>query len=285
MTPDSVQRRFIYFIEERENVRVLRHEMGESAPFTQDKILQEFRFCNINREHDAVTLWIADHVRNNVEFDSPLHLICAMMACRIFNKPETLKMMDFSRFDIPSWFREAYQLQEEGHKILRGAYMMPAHGKNAKGLGVVDYYQRITMELSTYPELQEASTLAEVAECMTNVRGLGLFLANQVITDLRYTPQFKDASDWSTFILCGPGTRRGINRYDGFDKDKPRKPEQFSQRLLEIRASITEDISLVLEEYFMDPNNVSNSFCEFDKYERALEALSLYKQPRLRLWK
>lgn len=285
MMTSIVQDRFLYFIEERENVRMRRHELSDSPPFTADQILQDFRFCNINREHDAVTIWISDHVRNNIEFDSKLHLICAMMACRIFNRPETLSPMDFSRFDVPGWFTEARQLQDEGSKILRGAYMMPAHGKSAKGQGVVDYYQRVTMELSTRSELQEASTLQDVADAMTTVRGLGSFLANQVITDLRYTPQFKDADDWSTFILCGPGTRRGINRYDGFDKDKPRKQEQFTDRLLQVRGDLVGQTSLVIEDYFSDPNNVSNSFCEFDKYERALEAISLYKQPKLRLWK
>lgn len=285
MITEDVQKRFLYFVEERENIRLSREVFDYSPPFTEDKVLQEFRFCNINREHDAVTRWVAKNVRSKLSGGNVMYLICAMLTCRIFNEPETLKLMDFSVFDIEAWFIVAKRKQKEGERVLRGAYMMPAHGINGKGVGVVDYYERVTLELSTRDALYEAKTLRAVAEEMDNVRGLGVFLANQVISDLRYTDNFKYSSDWETFILCGPGTRRGINRFDGVSTEKIKSQDFYVQRILQIKEMIMPQVSRLLQDYYRDINNLSNSFCEFDKYERALDAVSQYKQPRLRKWK
>ena len=46
--------RLVYYINERESIRKLR-EAGYPKPWTQDKILQTYRFCNVNREDDTVT--------------------------------------------------------------------------------------------------------------------------------------------------------------------------------------------------------------------------------------
>ena len=281
----NVQERFLCFVEERENIRLVREAFGGEPPFTEDKVLQEFKFCNINREHDTVTKWIDSNVRSKLSGGNVMHLICAILTCRVFNEPNTLELMDFNTFDIERWFITARHRQKEGDKILRKAYMTPAHSSSAKGIGVVEYYKRVTLELSTRDALYEARTLHTVAKEMSAIRGLGAFLTNQVIADLRYTDNFKHCSDWGTFILCGPGTQRGINRYDGVGARKTKPQEFYTKRIHQLREDILPLVSELLQEYYQDVNNLSNSFCEFDKYEHALDTISQYKQPRLRKWK
>ena len=54
--------RFVAVMRERENIR-LRREQGLSRPWTSDPFLQHYRFCNIRREDDRTTRWIAEHWR------------------------------------------------------------------------------------------------------------------------------------------------------------------------------------------------------------------------------
>ena len=55
LTPNQEQ--FIYWIKERESIR-LKKDAGLPSPWTDNKVMQETYFCNINRENDNVTKWI-----------------------------------------------------------------------------------------------------------------------------------------------------------------------------------------------------------------------------------
>ena len=50
----SVKERFYYFIKEREQIRLAR-QVGLPAPWTDDEILTNYRFCNIRRMDDIVS--------------------------------------------------------------------------------------------------------------------------------------------------------------------------------------------------------------------------------------
>jgi len=53
----DMMNKFLGFVCERELVR-LRKEDGRPKPWTDDKVLQTYRFCNINRNDDTVSRWI-----------------------------------------------------------------------------------------------------------------------------------------------------------------------------------------------------------------------------------
>src|SRR5215470_1488370 len=78
--------RFIAFIEERENVRV-RRKAKMPWPWSQDTILQTYRFCNIHREDDAVSQHYQKSVRDRYK-DDPI-VLPATVAYRWFNRITT----------------------------------------------------------------------------------------------------------------------------------------------------------------------------------------------------
>src|SRR5438105_15316412 len=84
--------RLLYWITEREAVR-RRREAGEPAPWTDDPILREWSFCNVRREDDRVTRWIASHWRAPHEDDRDLWF--AMVVARFVNWPPTLAEIGF----------------------------------------------------------------------------------------------------------------------------------------------------------------------------------------------
>jgi hypothetical protein len=226
--------------------------------------LSRFSFCNINREHDAVTKFINQHFRPSVEGRLKDAAI-SMAFCRIFNEPETLKLA------CPLGDLEVAQAaiaakQKTGVKVFRGAYIMPAH--EGKGNGAVDYWFRALRDVQKL-DFTGVTELGKVAEIMMTVKGFGEFVANQVCADLRYVNGLS-FTDWGDFILCGPGTRRGLNRL----RERPTRDHLNSSTAVEeIKAlrGVLEKTNPRESAYFKDPNNVANSLCEYDKYARSFE--------------
>lgn len=275
MTP--VQELFISFIKERENARIAK-EHGV-FPHTDDPVIRKFSFCNVNREHDRVTRWIKDNMRESTwALASPDNMVTAMSLGRVFNHPPVLaQLYPFKSFP---WLRkECIRIKSEG-KIFRGAYKMPAHGSSGAGGSSADYFLN-AIEAVSKMDFSEVTHLEDVATMIQKAKGFGPFLSNQIITDLRYTPFWKDAPDWQTFVLCGPGTKRGLCRFFGVElKTRPNSKRQKSAPLSQNNAvRMLRDAQTILTpvlekrfiDIFRDPNNFSNCFCEFSKYARTLE--------------
>ena len=93
--------RLMYWIEEREAIRV-RRAAGEPGPWTTDRILQDWSFCNCRREHDRVTRWITVQWRQPHADDPDLWF--AMTVARFVNWPDTLEALGYP---VP-WDREHF---------------------------------------------------------------------------------------------------------------------------------------------------------------------------------
>lgn len=267
--------RLLYFIRAREQARETKELVGGPGPHSSDPILAVGRFCNINREHDVVTKWVKANVRDVYAPYGKNFLVPQVLAARIFNEPDTLREI-LPALDPAFVLSQLSNMRAQGRKIMRGAYMMPVHGNNGKGKDVAEYYMAAVAEARSVP-WSLCESLEGVAERLVQLMGIGDFLANQVCADLRYTPGWGQAKDWGTFVLCGPGSRRGIDRYDagrGAPPDEKaigNKPQRhYRERLLLIREELVGQVSPTVARYFADPNNLSNTFCEFDKFERAL---------------
>lgn len=280
MTPKE---RFIKFLHDREETRIHKELIGGPGPHSTDPILAKHRFCNINREHDTVTRYVHEHFRVPYHARGRTFMVRQMLFCRIFNEPATLAVV-CPLEDL----REAAELlkahRAAGNKLMRGAYMMPPHGKHSIGQDLVDHQlEVIDKATGAGMDYTYKTRLSEVAEMLMSVCGIGPFVANQVCTDLRYIPVWGCSYlDWRDFVLCGPGTRRGMNRYFGRRLDHPGSDKKFTEELLVIREEVLPEVNTDIKHYYRDPNNISNSFCEFDKYERASDQARDGKEITLR---
>lgn len=266
--------RLLYFIRMREEARLRKELVGGPPPYSTDPIIGAYRFCNINREHDAVTKWVKVNVRDKYQDQGMKFLVPQILTARIFNEPKTLEQI-LPVLDVNKALCKLRALRAEGHKIMRGAYMMPVHGNNGLGKQVEEYYMAAVGQAQKVNWVQ-CFTLEGVAERLTQLMGIGDFLANQVCTDLRYTTYWKGAPDWQNFVLCGPGSRRGIDRYEVTGKVEDEKSlgvkqqTHYRPRILAVREELWGSLSPTVEKAFIDINNLSNTFCEFDKFERTL---------------
>src|SRR5262249_18734911 len=91
MTIDAT--RLLCWIQEREAIRLRRAVGQPRAEWTADPILREWSFCNVRREHDRITRWIALNWREPHADDQDLFF--AMAVARFINWPDSLAAVGY----------------------------------------------------------------------------------------------------------------------------------------------------------------------------------------------
>jgi hypothetical protein len=271
MTPQEAVR---HWVREREAVRV-RRAAGDATTWTDDPIIGKYRFCNVRREDDAVTVWIRQHIRE--PFADHPHLWFMLGVARWINWPDTLRELIETERAWPSdpdfnlhRVRDVLNLRAgRGEKVFTGAYTINAP---PKGELKTDYVALQVLgepwsrreRIQRLVEQPGASLRATHAELMS-YKAWGPFMAYQVVVDLRFTRYLRSAEDVSTWAAAGPGTIRGLNRLAGRPVDKAL--EQW-KALHEVRALF--EVLPAETGVAMDFSDIPNVLCETDKYLRVL---------------
>lgn len=254
----------VRWIAEREEVRKLK-EAGIPAPWSVDPIFQTTRFCNVHREDDKVTKWLRTNWYSGHE-DHPNLAFSACLA-RIVNWPDTLKALGFPlQWSSPSFTAKMDELSQGGScKIWGGAYMVTG-GYSAGGETKQVIMSRVLDEAYTATRVwgdDGQRTLKECFDYVSTAKGLGTFLAAQVIADLKYTPLLDKAPDWWTFCAPGPGSTMGLNFLHGRPPTKGISNVQFSEEVNDLREWLKTNYGVVLTAH-----DTQSCLCEFSKYVR-----------------
>lgn len=248
------------WVHERENVR-RKKEDNQSKPWTDDLIIQNYRFCNVKREDDTVTRWIF----NNWLYPNKNHPNIAFAICmaRHFNWPETLEEIGFPYEWDPERVRDILNRRKESKKkIYTNAYTISTGGESCVKL---DYsIDRVLSPLWESLRLpHEGETLESYWSYLQSKTGFASFMAGQVVADLKFIDPLIDAPDWNNWAPLGPGSIRGLNRFFGRKLTKTLRQSQGIDELQTIKKLIKEKLNLDLALH-----NVQNCMCEFDKYIR-----------------
>lgn len=258
------------FINMRERVRI-GHDAGNPQPWTEDEILQKYRFCNVRREDDHVTQWLKEHWRD--PYAKHVNLTLAMVLARLINWPPMLLAIKF-----PAWWDSDYKAEtlkkfakwkRMGWKSWSSAYVVTTCGKKMdKAKYVLDHVCADVVANDIHPE--KGDTLESFWTRLRQVDGLGAgFLAAQVVADLKNTkgnPLYA-ADDWYTWATPGPGSRRGVNRFYGWSTGNKLKDVVWLERLKKIKR-VTKPLLPKHLRVRMCMQDWQNCMCEFDKYER-----------------
>jgi P4 family phage/plasmid primase-like protien len=261
---EAAVERLFAFACERHRI-YLKRQAGEPKPWTNDPILQTYRFCNIYRELDAVTSWIREYWREPHADDPDLWF--AMTIARLTNKVATFERLGYS---VP-WDRERFlEVMATTETTPYGAaYMIPAGAPSVPK--PVHQADQIFDPLWAGRERLRPRTgdmLESFYARLLPQPGLGSFIRGQIIADAKYIEPLRSASDWYTFAVPGPGSKRGLNRVLGRSVSAPWQEADWRrelgklQRLLEPRWP----------EAGMEPphaQDLQNALCEWDKHERA----------------
>lgn len=258
--------RCLYFIKERESVR-LKKEAGEPKPWTDDTIIQSYRFCNIRRMDDKVSKWLYENWYKP-NYNHRLMLVNVALA-RFFNLPSTLEFMKFQKSWNPVALADklrVYKCSEIPNRTLfNGAYMVRGNDGQDKIASVLNYYVAPLVDLA---KQVNTDSMEETHRLLCTSYGLGSFMAGQIVADLRWAMngKWRDRDSWAPI---GPGSHRGMNRLLGLDIKSSMNQQQFNTHLARFIDEWGAKLPVSITNR-MEAIDYQNCLCEFDKMERTL---------------
>lgn len=269
---------FFAYARKREQIRRMRLS-GAEAPWTYDPVLSTYRFCNVFREHDKVTTWFRQNLRDEQRDEH--FVLMSTIAFRWFNLIHTgeslLPLLKAYRWNNQDAKELIFRRAPSGPWIT-GAYMIksPAGMNKVEGLchcigNFAPAWEEIAAAAVRAPGL---ATLEWMWNELRQFPYMGDFMAYEVVTDLRHTSLLEHAPDINTWANPGPGAARGLCRLNGWELTALNRNREKD------RALMIAQMQKLLEHSRTESNwpaawgkwemrEVEHTLCEFDKYERA----------------
>lgn len=267
---ESELQTLFYWMEERHQI-YLRKQEGLPVPWTEDPILQSYRFCNVFRELDKVTIWFRENIRE--KYPNHEYLWFPFCLGRRINLIDTMEHLGTLMID---WDAEDAQeildyRKDFGDKIYNGAYMLTTGGRSVPKnedlcWNIIQPLWEKREEITDALEMDVVSLEDAFNLFATGHVGFSDFLAYEIVTDLRHTRYLKDAPDIYTWANAGPGAMRGLNRLFGRKVSKKIKACQANQEM----QYLLQEAELYLPDWFpkLEMRDIEHSLCEVDKYLR-----------------
>jgi len=283
---------FCYWQTERESIRVRKEEYKLPAPWTDDPILQEFKFCQVFREDDRTTRWFRNHIREPL--GNSADVILATIIFRWFNFIPTGRTL-LENDLLVNWDGDkAIELIKAQPQWITGSYIIKTPNGMDKVTGVVDCINNIWEEKTwlikklEFDKSEGESSLEKAWLMLREYPYMGPFMAYEVITDLRHTYILDEADDIMTWANAGPGAMRGLNRLTGRPLDYCRRSHDWNTEMQDLYAIVIRKLPphiAMRNDRLYELRDIEGGLCEFDKYSRILKGegrtRSIYKQNSL----
>ena len=281
--------RYFYWLHERETIRIRKEERGDSPPWTDDPILQEFKFCQVFREDDRTTRWFRTHMRDPLATHRDVFM--ATIIFRWFNLIETGRTLLEHNLHREWNRKKAIEEITKQPKWITGSYIIKTPNRMDKVTGVAECISHIWKDRNYLLDMLEKElekdtlTLQKMWKWLRDYPYMGPFMAYEVVTDLRWTYLLSDAQDINKWANAGPGAMRGLNRLTG-------RPLKFTSTLHPWQKEMVELLYIAadrLDRNWVFPHGtatfemreIEGGLCEFDKYSRILKkegrTRSIYK--------
>ncbi len=280
-----------YFAYERQNIFWKKLD-GEESPWTEDKILQTYKFCNSYRVNDRVSQYLLKNIIYNGKKYKNEDMIFRIVLFKLFNKESTWKLLldnfediTLNTFDIKKYSEVLEGALSTGVKIYNDAYISCANkafGYKRKHDNHLALLNKMFIEDRMQDKILKCKTMQEAFNIVKSYPLIGNFMAYQLVTDINYS----DVVNWreDEFTIAGPGSLRGIKKCF-IDKGKmsnediirymfEHQDEEFKRLGLEFKRIGNRPLQLI---------DCQNIFCELDKYCR--QALPDLKTNRTKIKK
>lgn len=258
-----------YWIRSREKVRVYR-EAGLPKPWTHDSLLLDYRWCNVRRMDDRVSRWLFASFYD--VHASPCNALAQAVLGRLINWPDSLRLLlgtgEGRRFDrrmLSSVLALLGPVADRGDKVFTAAYIIPGREGQSKLESVVE---TTTEAMHGHLTILSESSAEATWYALQQVRGLGEFLAGQVVADIAGTDAGRSWRDAASWAPLGPGSRRGMNRLLGRGPEQTMPQLAFDDLLRALTAVLKPRIADIWTDRGLIAMDLQNCLCEFDKYRR-----------------
>jgi hypothetical protein len=274
--------KLVAFMRERHNIyerkTILKLPQDQ---WTTDPVLKAYRFCNVYRELDSVTIWVRENIRE--PFAEHPHLWFMLCAARQINHPATLAELIADKKAWPhgkslnAWQPERMRAimndrKARGEQVYTGAYMLTNVLKKddprPKDKPWFTAHQVLGSLLPLEANIVQRSRVSMrwLHEALRQGYGWAGFMSYEVACDMRWTRYGQHWGDVDTFAHAGPGAKRGLNRLAGLPKDAPLKEDAaLTAMQLHLRAARK---AWPKKWPKLELREIEHSLCEYDKWER-----------------
>jgi hypothetical protein len=273
--PSLVLDTYWKFAAERQNI-FFNRLYNRGYPWTNDQILNKYKFTNAYRASDRVSQYLMKNVIYKGD-QSINEVFFRIILFKLFNKIETWELFEnqlgtvtYSNFSVARYGRVLLNVLKFGKTIYSGAYIMPS-GKSYFGNDLKFKNHLQLVELLMKNDVPHIITGLKKMEYVNNLLrsfpSIGTFLAYQYTIDINYSNL--TSFDEMEFIVPGPGAKDGIskcfiNRGDFTDSDIIRyvtenQQNEFNRRNIDFKDLWGRPLQLI---------DCQNLFCEVDKYSR-----------------
>lgn len=250
---------------------------GQDYPWTDDKIIQKYKFTNAYRASDRVSQYLIRNVIYTNEDYTPEDQCFRILLFKLFNKIETWEYIKsrvgeitYSSYNYERYNQLLTDRINAKEKIYSAAYIMPS-GKSSFGfekkhqnnLKLLEYM----MKMGLPQKVAKVQSLKNLYEILLSFPTVGSFLAFQFAVDINYS-ELCDFDEMS-FVIAGPGAKNGIKKcfgdLNGYDYEDiirhvaEKQEEEFEKRGLCFKSLFGRKLQLI---------DCQNLFCETDKYAR-----------------
>ena len=208
-----------YFAYERQNI-FLKKEKGLPAPWTDDPILREYKFCNSYRVNDRVSQYLLKNVIYNGQNYNSEDMLFRIILFKLFNKESTWELLlkNFGDITLKNFNKKKYSkvLTEAINNkisIYNDAYIScatKAFGYNHKHDNHLALLDKMFNQDKIQDKIIKCQTMEEAFNILKSYPLIGNFMAYQLVTDINYS----NVVNWSEneFTIAGPGSIRGIKK-------------------------------------------------------------------------
>ena len=256
---------------------LIRRLSGNEPPWSDDPVLQRYRFTNAYRACDRVSQYLIRHVIYDDTW-SIRDIVFRILLFKIFNRIETWEALDknfgpiaYDRFSETQFGDFLSQLKGNRVRIYSPAYIMPSpqvYGFSEKHRNHLAMLR--DMIESGLPEaLSRAKSMKDAVALLRRYHGIGPFLAYQYAIDINYSNVMNFCE--MDYVIAGPGAIDGIAKcFENPDALRSeeiirlvslRQTEEFAKRGIEFVRIGARPLQLV---------DCQNLFCEISKYARVV---------------
>lgn len=279
----NIEQQFFQFIYKRQLIWYRRFILREPFPWTDDNILQTYKFINMYRELDRCTQYIVKKLSGITDRHA---LLLNIVFYRFFNLFELYEMLEIEpmykmdeqqakilirRFDL---------LKQSGKVIFNNAYIIsPGAQKIPKHIAILHTITQVNFD-DLIQKMDASASPKESFDVLLQIPLAGPFLAGEFWTDLTYFHFFQQGWTDNDFVSIGPGAKWGLKILYG-----AMTPKEYLQKLRHLHTVQQEALPTIHESLqeklpwkniaykqaesnvpFLSLTNMEGALCEFRKY-------------------
>ncbi len=264
---------------------------GAARPWSDDPILETYKFCNVFRAADRVSQYMIREVAGGGEAETVEDRIFGIVAFRTFSNERTWDGVRrylggrprLAHLDDGSFEAALDAVRSENGGLYTGAFILcatKAFGFDEKHRNHVGLFKHMFLESDAANRLLAANSLAAVVSILESFPLMGPFMAYQTAIDLCYSDLFPFSEN--DYTQAGPGALRGLKK--AFSDLGDFSPAEAIRWMVDQQADEFDRLQLPFGGLFGRPLHAIDCqglFCELDKYCR--EAVPELKSARSRI--